>query len=85
MKWGLRLGENIQRGIDKGHIVASQKNDMLQTRFWRALYSNELKNATRLHYVQTQDFEMLRKKVREAEYEMFKSRTSKAFENPTNK
>ena len=81
MLWGLRLEEIIQRGIEKGHIDASQKNDMLRTRFWRALFSTELKNATRLHYVQCQDFETLRKKVSEEEYEMFKVKTMKVSES----
>ena len=78
---GTTVEEIIQRGIEKGHIDASQKNDMLRTRFWRALFSTELKNATRLHYVQCQDFETLRKKVREEEYEMFKVKTVKVSDS----
>ena len=36
-----------------------------------------MKNATRLHYIQCEDFETLRTKVQEEEYEMFKSSSKK--------
>ena len=39
--WGLRLEEIVQKAIEKGHITESQKNEMLRTWFWRALYSVE--------------------------------------------
>lgn len=43
---------------------------MLKTKFWRALYSSELKNATRVHYESIENFELLRRKVRAEEYEI---------------
>ncbi|MEW8545302.1 MAG: hypothetical protein AB2693_17405, partial [Candidatus Thiodiazotropha sp.] len=48
--WGLRLEELLQKAIDKGHLKPDEKNDMLREKFWRALRSDRLKNATRVHY-----------------------------------
>lgn len=68
--WGLRLEEIVQKAVEKGHINESQKNEMLRTKFWRALHSVELKNATRVYFEQIKEFELLRRKVRAEEYEM---------------
>ena len=73
--WGLRLEEIVQKAIEKGHITESQKNEMLRTKFWRALYSVELKNATRVYFEQIKEFELLRRKVRAEEYEMSTTKT----------
>ncbi|XP_053387277.1 trichohyalin-like [Mercenaria mercenaria] len=69
-EWGIRLESIIQKAIVKGHIKESQKEEMLKTRFWRQLYSEEIKNATRMYFETAQTFEELRKKVRVEENEM---------------
>ena len=43
---------------------------MLREGFWRSLYSSELKNATRLHFLSVDSFETFRRKVRAEETEM---------------
>lgn len=68
--WGIRIEEILQKAIEKGHVTPEQKNSMLKTKFWRALYSSELKNATRVHFESTENFELLRRKVRAEEYEI---------------
>ena len=50
--WGLRIEEILQKAIDKGHVTKEQRNDMLRTKFWRSLYSTDLKNATRVYFEQ---------------------------------
>ena len=58
--WGIRLEYILQKAIDKGHVVEKGKNDVLRRKFWRSLYSQELKNATQIHFEMIQDFEKLR-------------------------
>ena len=43
---------------------------MLKKQFWTALRSERLKNATRVKYEFTEDFELLRRAVRAEEYDM---------------
>ena len=43
---------------------------MLKTRFWRHLFKEELKNATRMYFETVKSFDELRRKVRTEEYEM---------------
>ena len=74
--WGIRLEDILQKAIDKGHVIETGKSDTLRRKFWRALYSQELKNATKIHFETIKDFELLRQKVREEEYEI-KARESK--------
>lgn len=52
-------------------MTVEQKNEMLRTKFWRALYSTDLQNATRVYYHQIKEFELLRRKVRGEEYELY--------------
>ncbi|XP_053390237.1 trichohyalin-like [Mercenaria mercenaria] len=73
-EWGLRLESILQRAIEKGHIKEEQREDMLKTRFWRHLYSEDLKNATRLSFETSKSFEELRRKVRIEENEMSMTR-----------
>ncbi|XP_053406322.1 trichohyalin-like [Mercenaria mercenaria] len=70
-EWGLRLESILQRAIEKGHIKEEQREDMLKARFWRHLYSEDLKNATRLS---SKSSEELRRKVRIEENEMLMTR-----------
>ena len=60
--WGIRLEDILQKAIDKGHVIETGKNDTLRRKFWRALYSQELKNATKIHFEMIKDFELLRQK-----------------------
>lgn len=68
--WGLRLEDILQKAIDKGHVAENSKNEMLRSKFWRSLYSQDLKNATKIYHETIKEFEELRKKVRAEEYEM---------------
>ena len=49
---------------------------MLRTKFWRSLYSTELRNATRVYFEQIKEFELLRRKVRGEEYEILTHKTT---------
>ncbi|XP_053376603.1 trichohyalin-like [Mercenaria mercenaria] len=69
-EWGIRLESIIQTAIQKGHIQDSQKDEMLKTRFWRQLYNEDLKNATRMYFETARTFEELRRKFRIEENEM---------------
>ena len=55
---------------------------MLKTKFWRALYSTELKNATRVHFESIESFELLRRKVRAEEYEMATNKSATKKDSP---
>ena len=68
--WGLRLEEILQKAIEKGYVRKEERNTMLKEQFWTALRSERLKNATRVKYEFTEDFELLRRAVRAEEYEM---------------
>lgn len=69
--WSIRLEEIYQKAKEKGHVSDSQKDKMLKNKFWRGLRSAELKNATRVHFEKDKvGFEMLRTKVRAADYEL---------------
>ena len=65
--WGLRLEEILQRAMEKGHVRAEDRNDLLKDTFWRGLRSEKLKNATRVHFESISNFELLRRAVREEE------------------
>ena len=52
--------------------MTGDKNEMLKSKFWRSLYNQDLKNATKMYKESIHDFEVFRKKVREEEYEMKK-------------
>ena len=68
--WGLRLEEIIRKALDKGHVEEASKNEMLRNKFWRSLYNQDLKNATRIYFESEKRFEELRRKIRAEEYEM---------------
>ena len=68
--WGLRLEEILQKAIEKGNARKEERNNMLKEQFWTALRSERLKNATRVKYEFTEDFELLRRAVRAEECDM---------------
>lgn len=70
--WGLRLENILQRAIEK-EKVTGDRNDMLKSKFWRSLHSQDLKNATKMYKDSMKSFEEFRRKVREEEYEMRKA------------
>ncbi|XP_060596118.1 golgin subfamily A member 6-like protein 22 [Ruditapes philippinarum] len=82
-EWGIRLETIVQKAIEKGHVSESQKDEMLKTRFWRQLKSEQLKNATRMYFETAKSFEELRKKVRLEEYEMFRQDDKKTTRTET--
>ena len=65
--WGLRLGEILKNGLDKGYVKPENKSNMLCERFWNGLKSERLKNATRIDYRNITDFDELLSRVREEE------------------
>ena len=67
--WGIRLENILQKAIDN-HVIETEKNETLRRKFFRSLYSQELTNATQIHFETINDFEKLRQKVREEEYEI---------------
>ncbi len=68
--WGLRLEELMMQVTRKTAFDEGEKRFMLRKRFWRGLRSEELKNATRVHFEGGLTYEELRNKVREEEYEI---------------
>ena len=68
--WGLRLEEIMKLAVDKGHVKAESTNKMLKNRFWKGLRSERLKNATRIHFFNTDEYQELLSRVREEENEM---------------
>ena len=68
--WGLRLEQILQRAIEKGHVTEERKDQMLRDKFWRSLYNQDLKNATKIYHQSVLSFDRLQRKVRAEEYEM---------------
>lgn len=68
--WGLRLEQIMKFAVDKGHVKPESTNKMLKNRFWKGLRSERLKTATRIHFVNTDDYQELLSRVREEENEM---------------
>ena len=68
--WGLRLEEIMKQAVDKEHVKPESTNKMLKNRFWKGLRSERLKNATRIHFFNTEDYQELLSRVREEENEM---------------
>ena len=68
--WGIRIEQIVQRAVEKGYISPDQKNIMLKDRFWWYLYDDDLRNTTKIYYVQTDSFDLLRRKVKAEEYAM---------------
>lgn len=71
--WGLRLEQILQRAKEKGHVNEERKDQMLRDKFWRSLYDQNLKNATKIYHQSLTNFEKLQQKVRAEEYEMKES------------
>ena len=69
--WAVRLNEILKRAEDKGQ-VKEDRNEILRTKFWRGLYSQDLKNATKIYFESEKDFEDLLVKVRTEDGEMRK-------------
>ena len=91
--WGLRLEQILQRAIEKGHVTEERKDQMLRDKFWRSLYNQDLKNATKIYHQSVLSFDKLQRKVRAEEYEMqdsiarhqqpvCKEKSTKAQHNP---
>lgn len=86
--WGVRLEGIVQTAIDKGQISENQRDRMLKTRFWRHLYDEDLKNATRMYFETVGSFAELRRLVRREEYEIKATKSGdseKHIEQPTRK
>ncbi|KAH3693756.1 hypothetical protein DPMN_081196 [Dreissena polymorpha] len=69
-QWGLRLEEMLLQVIRKSKIDEQERRFMLRKTFWRGLKSEELRNATRVHFENNVTYEELRNKVREKEFEV---------------
>ena len=62
----------MKRAVDKGQIIEDSRDEILRSKFWRGLYSQDLKNATNIYYESEKNFEKLLYKVRSEEYELRK-------------
>ena len=71
--WGLRLEQILQRAMEKGHVTHEGKEQKIRDKFWRSLYDQNLKNATKIYHESGMSFEKLQRKVREEECEMQES------------
>ncbi|XP_053406671.1 trichohyalin-like [Mercenaria mercenaria] len=69
-EWGLRLEEILLLASNKRQIPEKERNAMLKDKFWRSLYNQEIKNATRNSFESSDSFEVLRRKARAEENEM---------------
>jgi len=67
--WGVRIETLFQLAVDRGEIEESRRNSKLKERFWRGLYSEKLRTATRVSYESSDSFEVLRRKARLEEEE----------------
>ena len=74
--WGLRIEEILQRAIVKREVTPERKNHLLKDKFWRSLHSLDLKIASKVYCDKCSDFEVLRSKVREEEYELKAHKTT---------
>lgn len=68
--WGIRLEGLLQSAIEKGQIMIGQREELLRNRFWRYLWDEELRNSTRIYFETCDNFEELRRKVRQEEQEL---------------
>ena len=68
--WGIRIEQIVQRAVEKGYISPEQKDTMLKDRFWWYLRNVDLRNTSKIHYVQAENFDMLRSKVKAEEHAM---------------
>ena len=71
-EWAVRLEEILKRAVDKGQIIEASRDEILRSKFWRGLFSQDLKNATKIYYESERNFEKLLYKVRSEEYELRK-------------
>ena len=71
-EWAVRLEEIFKRAVDKGQVKEDSKDEILRSKFWRGLYSQDLKNATKIYYESEKCFEKLLFKVHSEEYELNK-------------
>ncbi|XP_060595876.1 myb-like protein X [Ruditapes philippinarum] len=69
-EWGLRLEEMLLQASRKTKIAKNEKEEMLKRKFRRGLRSEELRNATRVHFESNNTYEQLRKQVRSEEFEI---------------
>ena len=72
--WALRLEELMKRAVEKGYAKEEEKDQMISTKFWRGLYNQDLKNATKMFYKAEKGFDSLLVKVRYEEYELTQSK-----------
>ena len=68
--WACRIEDLLQRAVEKGHVTATAKNDMLRNKFWTGLKDDQLKNASRHKYDTIKEFGELLKEVRKIEQEL---------------
>ena len=71
-EWAVRLEKILMRAVDKGQIIEDSRDEILRSKFWRGLYSQDLKNVTKVYYESEKNFEKLLYKVRSEEYKLRK-------------
>ena len=80
-EWAVRLEEILKRAVDKGQVKEDSRDEILRSKFWRGLYSQDLKNATKIYYESEKCFEKLLFKVRSEEYELNKPKADDKKKN----
>lgn len=69
-EWAIRLETQFNLAVERGEIEESRKDKKLKERFWRGLFSENIKMTTRVAYESAGSFDNLRKKARIEELEM---------------
>lgn len=83
-EWSLRLQALLLKASRRAELSQMEREKKLRDRFWRGRKSDELKNATRVYYHSDIDFEELRSKVREEEFQIqIKEQKSKSTQSIT--
>ena len=80
-EWAVRLEEILKRAVDKVQVKEDSRDEILRSKFWRRLYSQDLKNATKIYYESEKCFEKLLFKVRSEEYELNKPKADDKKKN----
>ena len=81
--WALWLEELMKRAVEKGYAKEEERNQMISTKFWRRLFNQDLKNATKTFYEAEKSFDSLLVKVGYEEYELTQSKAKIADDNDT--
>lgn len=77
--WSLRLEELMLQIEMRTTMSEREKKEKLRNRFWKGLYSAELRQATRTYFDSDTAYEQLKNKVRREEFEIKSTRSKKSY------